>query len=297
MESVVNLPVRSDTGTAITSTGGTGLARLNCSSSKKVKILYRVCQMVLAALAFESTLSFHTRAVVLVTCLEENSSEQPTNMLWSTISYSIGYPFAFESTTIEEKYNCTKNAPLIEQAFPMDNHVSSSAQFFVTIGVLSLVYSGAAVIFYSTRGQQYATDPMLPVIDLVFTVILTFFWIAGTCEWAFAVSNLKHYTSLRYLNGYIHICKGASAFCFEEEPANWRPLDFSLLCAVKNAIVWLISCCSIFKETPFHKKSTVSRHPPESDQTVPVATDVWPRDASCDLETSERSLIPSKWLR
>lgn len=264
-------------GNANTFTSATGLPglQLNLTILKEPKGMIRVIQVIFAILAFASTSSFDTKSVVQVACPAENpNGGKSVETVYSKISYSIEYPFKFESTAILEKYNCSKNIPMIQQKFPMD--FSSSAQFFVATGVLALLYSGAAVVFYSTRGHQYATNPLLPVIDLAFTVILAVFWIAGTSAWALGVSDLKYYTHPRYLNNHIYICKDSSALCSAEETGNWAPLNVSLLCGFTNAFVWSMCCWFIFKETQFHQKSTmaqpVSGYPPGFDQMAPVAT-------------------------
>ena len=64
-----------------------------------------------------------------------------------------------------------------QQKFPID--FSSSAQFYVATGVLSFLYAAAILAFYLLKTEQYATNPLLPVIDLGVTGVLTVFWFAG----------------------------------------------------------------------------------------------------------------------
>lgn len=245
--------------------GGIGGLKLNPIIFKEPKGMIRVIQVVFAILAFASTSSFDTKSVVQVACPAPNSTKEA---VYLKISYPIEYPFKFESTAIFEKYNCSNNIPMIQQKFPMD--FSSSAQFFVATGVLSLLYSGAAVVFYATKGQQYATNPLLPVIDLAFTGLLALFWIAGSSAWTLGVSDLKHYTNPRYLKNYIYICKDERSDCSPLELGNYAPLNISLLCGFTNAFVWCMCCWFVFKETQFHQKSTmaqpVSGYPPGFEQ-------------------------------
>lgn len=78
---------------------------------------------------------------------------------------------------ITEKYNCTRSIPTLPQSFPID--FSSSAQFFVFTSVISFLYAVAILGFYLLKTDQYASNPLLPVVDLGITGVLAIFWFAG----------------------------------------------------------------------------------------------------------------------
>ena len=212
-----------------------------------------VCRIeqIFGILAFASTTSFDTESILKVTCPPEgpNAKEPYSNK----IVYPIEYPFKFHETTIIEKYNCSRQIPQIQQRFPMD--FSSSAQFFVATGVLAFLYSAAALGLYLTKSDKYVTNPLIPVIDLGITGLLSLFWVAGACAWAMGVSDLKHYTHPRYLKEHIYICKDVSADCSVVDLGNWATLNISLLFGFANAFIWCMSCWFVFKETSFHQKN------------------------------------------
>ena len=214
--------------------------------------MIRVLQVVFAILAFATTTSFDTTSTLQVTCPGKGRSEKAEATALSKIVYPIEYPFKFHDAKIFERYNCSRNMPMIQQKFPMD--FSTSAQFFVATGVLAFLYAGAAIGLYLTKSVQYATNPLLPVIDLAVTGLLALFWVAGSCAWALGVSDLKYYTHPRYLKEHVYVCNDKSADCSTLDPGNWATLNISLLCGFTNAFLWCMSCWFVFKETQFHQK-------------------------------------------
>lgn len=256
-------PAGVPTGTGLPPTVG-GMT-LNPMVLREPRGMIRILQLIFAILAFSTTTSFDTKSILQVTCPPATKGGSPS---LSKIEYPVEYPFKFQTTTIFEKYNCSKNIPMIEQKFPMD--FSSSAQFFVATGVLGLLYSGAALGLYLTKTPQYMTNPLLPVIDLGVTGLLALFWVAGSAAWALGVSDLKYYTHPKYLAKYIYICKDVESDCAVIDLGNWAPLNISLLTGFTNAFLWCMSCWFVFKETTFHQKNIpmpVSGLPPGFDQT------------------------------
>lgn len=246
---------------------------------KEPRGMIRAIQIIFAILAFATTTSFDTTSTLQVTCPQPTSSKSRTEKaeaaLSSKIVYPIEYPFKFHDAEIFERYNCSRNIPMIQQKFPMD--FSSSAQFFVATGVLAFLYAGAAVGLYLTKSTQYATNPLLPVIDLAVTGLLALFWVAGSCAWALGVSDLKYYTHPRYLSEHIYVCNDRSADCSTVDPGNWATLNISLLCGFTNAFLWCMSCWFVFKETTFHQKGPVPVSGfPAFDQQQPVAGATFP---------------------
>jgi hypothetical protein len=257
------------------SAGGTGLppsvggVSLNPLVLKEPRGMIRILQLIFAIIAFSSTTSFDTESTLQVTCPKVKGGKivgEPTS---TKIIYPIEYPFKFQETTIMSKHNCSENIPLIQQKFQMD--FASSAQFFVATGILGFLYSGAALGLYLTKSPQYASNPLIPVIDLGITGLLALFWIAGSAAWALGVSDIKYYTHPNYLSKHIYICKDPSADCSTLDLGNWATLNISILTGFTNAFLWAMSCWFVFKETSFHQKNVpmpVSGLPPGFDQTA-----------------------------
>lgn len=221
---------------------------------KEPRGMIRVLQVVFAILAFATTTSFDTTSTLQVTCPQSSKgrTEKSEAALTSKIQYPIEYPFKFHEAVVFERYNCSRNMPMIQQKFPMD--FSSSAQFFVATGVLAFLYAGATIFVYLTKSQQYMMNPLVPVVDLAGTCLLALFWVAGSCAWALGVSDIKYYTHPRYLSEHIYVCNDRSADCSTVDPGNWATLNISLLSGFTSAFLWCMSCWFVFKETTFHQK-------------------------------------------
>lgn len=105
---------------------------------KEPKGFIRIVQFALGLFAMYSTSSFATYTSFTVNCEEQ----EPV-----TIKYPVAYPFDFQNTEVIVNRTCDKTDDSIAYKFPMD--FSSSPQFFVTTGVLSLLYSAGALAGYS----------------------------------------------------------------------------------------------------------------------------------------------------
>ena len=143
------------------------------------------------------------------------------------IEYKIDYPFELEKNKVDTLVNCSSPDVLVSRNFPMD--FSSSARFFVTTGVLCMLYCAGALAFYLISAPIYATNPLIPVLDLVATGIFTVFWFAGSCAWAAGVSDLKYYTNPGTYQKHIKVCFDQQAACSTKQLCNWASLNVSLV--------------------------------------------------------------------
>lgn len=105
---------------------------------KEPKGFIRIVQFVLGLFAMYTTSSFSTHTAFTIDC----PGQEPV-----TVKYPVNYPFDFQNTEILVKVTCQQTEDGIKYKFPMD--FSSSPQFFVTTGVLSLLYSAGALAGYS----------------------------------------------------------------------------------------------------------------------------------------------------
>ena len=111
---------------------------------KEPKGFIRIVQFALALLALYTTSSFDTHTAFTTNC----SDLDPV-----TIKYPVDYPFDFQNTVVQVNRTCEKTSDSIGYKFPMD--FSSSPQFFVTTGFLSLLYSAGALAGYSFAYVKY----------------------------------------------------------------------------------------------------------------------------------------------
>lgn len=184
-------------------------------------------KQVFAIFAFSTTASFESASFLNIYCPKSNpKSVEPKTPEAKISKYEIEYPFELEKSEFTYVSNCSTETNITKK-FPMD--FSSSARFYVTTGVLCMLYCIGALIFYVFSAPYYATNPLIPVLDLIATAIFTVFWFAGSCAWAAGVSDLKFYTNPNYLKKHLNICKESGDVCTTNKVANWSGLNISLV--------------------------------------------------------------------
>ncbi|RWS28830.1 synaptophysin-like protein [Leptotrombidium deliense] len=227
---------------------------LNTRVIKEPRGFIRIIQFIFAILAFSTTAGFDTRTTLEISCREVKAGTVTT--VNHKINYKVEYPFNFEDVPFTYPENCSeKDGKTKTDKFPMQ--FSSSAQFFVTVGVLCLLYSLGSCLFYVFMTRYYETNPLLPMIDLAATAILSIFWLAGAIAWAVGVSDVQHYTSPDHLKTSIQYCvklPKEEVECTNGYSGNWASLNVSLIVGFGNVFVWAASCWFVFKETTLHRK-------------------------------------------
>lgn len=193
----------------------------------KIIVKYLILWQVFAILAFATTSGFDTTTSFTASCAPKTGvTEKPLQTL--RIKYAVEYPFKFEDQEIKIYSNCSSTL-MMTQTYPME--FSSSAQFYVATGVLSFLYTIACLVLYIFGSRHYETNPLIPVIDLAATGVLTIFWLSGACAWAAGVSDVKYYTKPEYLWSKLEFCDSAknNGTCVEDTPGKWVALNISLV--------------------------------------------------------------------
>ena len=135
-------------------------------------------QQLFAILAFATTSGFDTSLSYDVICTGSPSIAR---------TYTIEYPFSKEYNI--RGLNCLKDD--VNHLITLSN--KTSAQFYVATGVLAMLYSLAALVYYIMYSQAYKQDARIPFGDLIITVVLTFFWFMGWCAWVANKSNIASF--------------------------------------------------------------------------------------------------------
>ncbi|XP_015785011.1 synaptophysin-like protein 1 [Tetranychus urticae] len=235
---------------------------LNTRVIKEPRGFIRILQLIFAIFAFATTSGFKGTSELEMYCSGQLTESEPVNTekLTRKIEYKIEYPFELEKSQFTIIPNCTNPDTIVSRNFPMD--FSSSARFFVTTGVLCMLYCIGALAFYLTSAPIYATNPLIPVLDLVATGIFTIFWFAGSCAWAAGVSDLKYYTNPSTFKRHLKVCDVKPTICSTKSLANWSSLNVSLIFGFANFFLWAASMWFVYKETQFHPKSEAGPMPP-----------------------------------
>ncbi|XP_056104525.1 synaptophysin-like protein 2a isoform X1 [Rhinichthys klamathensis goyatoka] len=159
------------------------------------------------------------------------------------ISAHFGYPFRLPSQHYDIAYcNKTTNATYLQGDF------SSSAEFFVAVGVLGFLYCTFTLILYLGYQHVYRESNRGPTIDLIVTGIFAFLWLVCSSAWGKGLTDVKFATDPERL---IHNCLPDT--CTMKSHPSMGRLNASVLFGFLNLILWAGNCWFIYKETPYHK--------------------------------------------
>uniref|UniRef100_A0A8C1N3H5 Synaptophysin-like 2a n=1 Tax=Cyprinus carpio TaxID=7962 RepID=A0A8C1N3H5_CYPCA len=170
----------------------------------------------------------------------------------------FGYPFRLPSQSYDVPHcNQTKNVTYLQGDF------SSSAEFFVSVGVLGFLYCTFTLILYLGYQQVYRESNRGPTIDLIVTGIFAFLWLVCSSAWGKGLTDVKYATDADRL---ISVCLPDK--CVVKSYASMGRLNSSVLFGFLNLILWAGNCWFIYKETPFHKPANP---PPNAEGGVSTA--------------------------
>ncbi|XP_068170959.1 synaptophysin-like protein 2a [Antennarius striatus] len=192
----------------------------------------RVLEWVFSIFAFATTGGYSGSTSFSVTC----SPDIP-------VKAEFGYPFRLPA----KPYTIpTCNSTATTNAY-LRGDFSSSAEFFVCIGVFGFLYCTATLVLYLGYQNVYRQTSRGPIIDLVLTAIFAFLWLVSSSAWAKGLTDVKTTTDPDFL---IKTCPAA---CNAGDPPHMGRLNASVIFGFLNLILWAGNCWFIYKETPFHK--------------------------------------------
>lgn len=216
--------------------------RLDLGPVKEPLGFIRLLEWLFTIFAFATTGGYVGSTSMTTNC--PNGTEK------TDIVANFGYPFRLSSQHYEIK-EC--NGTMTKKFLMGD--FSSSAEFFVCVGVFAFLYCTFTLVLYLGYQHVYRESPRGPIIDLILTGIFAFMWLVSSSAWGKGLTDVKHATSP---NTLIIQC---NPHCeIKEYPAMGR-LNASVIFGFLNLILWAGNFWFIYKETPFHKPAQQPPNP------------------------------------
>ncbi|XP_075967058.1 synaptoporin b [Anarhichas minor] len=206
---------------------------------------------IFAICAFATCGGYYGHLQVKVDCADRRQSNLSINI-------DFAYPFRLQEVHFK--------APLCEgkreEVLFLDGNFSSSAQFFLTVGVFAFLYSLLATIVYVFYQNKYLRNNRGPLVDFVVTVIFSLVWLVSSCCWAKTVSDIKTATNPTQVLLLISACRAQENKCTATQEPLWSRLNTSAVFGFVNVVLWVGNIWFVFKETCWYK--TGQRYPTRS---------------------------------
>ncbi|XP_077459095.1 synaptophysin-like protein 1 [Stigmatopora argus] len=198
----------------------------------------RVLEWVFTIFAFATTGGYSGTTHFRVEC---PGSKDPID-----VKPVFGYPFRLAAYPYEIPLcdGSAKNHTFLQGDF------SSSAEFFVCVGVFGFLYCTATLILYLGYQHVYRQTTRGPLLDLVVTAAFAFLWLVSSSAWSKGLTDVKWATNPDHLVQNCTLCKPG------DFPSMGR-LNASVIFGFLNLILWAGNCWFIYKETSFHKNPTI----------------------------------------
>uniref|UniRef100_A0A3Q2PR87 Synaptophysin n=1 Tax=Fundulus heteroclitus TaxID=8078 RepID=A0A3Q2PR87_FUNHE len=136
----------------------------------------------------------------------------------------------------------------LERIFLVGDY-SSSAEFFVTIGVFAFLYSTTALSIYIFFYEKYKENNKGPLIDLAVTAVFAFMWLVSSAAWAKGLSDVKTATDPDEVLTLITACDEKENTCKEVHDPVMSGLNTSVAFGFINLVLWIGNLWFVFKET------------------------------------------------
>ncbi|KAM9859137.1 synaptophysin-like protein 2a isoform 1-T1 [Aulostomus maculatus] len=193
----------------------------------------RVLEWVFTIFAFATTGGYSGKTQFKVNCSTSEVNVEPV----------FGYPFRLSAYPYK--------TPLCNGGEAVDTYLqgdfSSSAEFFVCVGVFGFLYCTATLILYLGYQNVYRQTSRGPIVDLVVTAAFAVLWLVSSSAWGKGLTDVKWATNPEHL---VENCKDV---CSPGDFPSMGRLNASVIFGFLNLILWAGNCWFIYKETPFHK--------------------------------------------
>ncbi|CAH8583210.1 unnamed protein product [Schistosoma margrebowiei] len=198
---------------------------------KEPKGFIKIIEVLIAIFAFATTCDFSTNVQLKYKCSGNGSYEN-----WSV---KFTYPFNIDSIVLPR---C-----IAMESKHMYGNFAPAAQFYVFVGVLTMIFCVAMGIYYVYFHDRYFTDSRFSKYEFIFSIVIVLLWFIASCAWADNVNQFKTYTSASRICNEV----GPNVHCEAEEQATYGGLNVSLIFGFTNVALWAAGLWFIWKETPW----------------------------------------------
>jgi len=194
----------------------------------------RVLEWVFTIFAFATTGGYSGATNLVVKCAPADDV---------TTKAVFGYPFRLSANPYQ-LHHCDGT---LGNTTYLQGDFSSSAEFFVCVGVFGFLYCTVTLILYLGYQNIYRQTSRGPTIDLVVTAAFAFLWLVSSSAWGKGLTDVKRAVDPT------HLAEGCASLCVAGDYASMGRLNASVIFGFLNLILWAGNCWFIFKETSFHK--------------------------------------------
>ncbi|KAG8439934.1 hypothetical protein GDO86_005920 [Hymenochirus boettgeri] len=216
--------------------------QLNLGPLKEPLGFIKLLEWISAIFSFATCGGYSGKTEIIVSC---GNATVPNE----TLTASFMYPFRLHLQTFE-----LKDLKCVDKWLPshLTGDFSSSAEFYVAIGVFAFLYSMVALALYLGFMHLYRDTQKFPLIDFIITVIFAFMWLVSSSAWAKGLTDIKAATSPE--NIARHHCQGGF-LCSPGQESHMGSLNISVAFGFLNLVLWAGNAWFVYKETHLHAPS------------------------------------------
>ncbi|XP_069797992.1 synaptophysin-like protein 2 [Narcine bancroftii] len=201
----------------------------------------KVLEWIFAIFAFGTCGGYSGESVASVKCIRGKEE---------LISVHFHYPFRLNRVSYQA---LTCNNVTVYNTVYLNGDFSSSAEFFVTIGVFTFLYCMAALLLYVGYQNFYLQNKYVPLADFIVTVSFAFLWLVSSSAWAQGLTDVKRATNPTALISNVDACQRQDVVCTPGALPPMGRLNASVIFGFMNLILWSGNSWFTFKETSWHK--------------------------------------------
>ncbi|XP_034983940.2 synaptophysin-like protein 1 [Zootoca vivipara] len=219
---------------------------LDLSPLKEPLGFIKLLEWFFSLFAFATCGGYKGATTILVSC---------NGLVNGTVTASFAYPFRLNKVTFGSPDPTRCNGTWGETH--LVGNFTTTAQFYVTFGVLIFFYCMAALVLYLGYMHLYQSGGILPMMDYIFSLSAVFLWLVSSAAWAKALVDIKVSTGPRIIEE-IPACKIPGTTCLFESVTNMGRLNVSVVFGLLNMILWAGNAWFVYKETILHKANNAS---------------------------------------